>query len=57
MIGGCQILASEDGDMAFWVAGFELRLSFINVAEALSSKENKECPLRISCPPSGQLTV
>jgi len=57
MIGGCQSFASEDGDIAFWVAGFELRLCFINVAAALSSKENKECPLRISCPPPGQLTV
>jgi len=57
MIGGCQSFASGDGDRTFGVAGFELRLCFINVAETLSSKENKECPLRIFCPPPGQLTV
>jgi len=57
MIGGCQSFASEEGDRAFGGAGFELRLCFINVAKVLSSKENKECPLRISCLPPGQLTV
>jgi hypothetical protein len=57
MIGDRQNFASGDGDRTFGVAGFELRLCFINVAKALNSKKNKEWPLGMSCLPPGQLTV